>query len=314
MFQDREKREKLKKYLVVSIAALAVILLTLLLYGFLSVRPKQLAKASDLGQYIEFSSHDLPKSFNKYFEHKQNLSSKDDGSEINLQDNIPKIAILVTNLGLNRNSTELALSLPKEVSLGFLPYTTTLKGLYNNALEDGREMYLYIPFQTARFPDDFPGYLPILETSSDEENIARLNTLLNSLEGYKGIYASYKEVFTKNSTRFLPLIDELNQRNLSLFLGRSGGDIKFVGEKNIDAFSADIVLDSQPNVSSIKDNLDKLVSIAKDKGYAIAYADSFPVTIYTLKAWIPMLKQSNVQLVPISHITKDRKENGEESQ
>lgn len=305
MFLGRISRQKVKKGLIATTIALATILLLLVLYGFISVRPRHLSMAIELGQHYEFSSDNLPEDENQIVEE----DNDNDLSKIIAQPQIndkPKIAILVTNLGLNKNATELAISLPKEVSLGFLPYTSSLKYLYEKALKDQHEMFVYLPFETRKYPMDFPGHMPILKNAANEENINRLNALLNNFEGYQGVYASFKESFTEDAIKSAPIINELNQRNLSLFLGREDASQNFHGEKNIKTFSADIILDIEPNVSDIKENLDKLVEIAKANKTAIAYAESYPVTIYTLKAWIPMLKERNIELVPVSHIMRQK--------
>lgn len=305
---NRLTRQKIKKGLVITSSALAAIWLLIILYGLISVRPRELAKAKDIGQHYEFNSDNLPTAPSHILEDdRRDDPARDATYNYIPEDDSPKIAILLTNLGLNQNSTELAVSLPPEISLGFLPYTSSLKPLYSHAKEMQHELFIYLPFETKDYPSDFPGHMPILKDLSDEENIKRLNALLNVFEGYQGVYGSHKEVFTKDSLKFLPLIDELNQRDLTLFLGRVGSEEKFKGEKNISTVSADIVLDLEPNVSSIKNNLDKLIEIAEQKKTAIAYAEGYPVTIYTIKAWLPMLKSKNIKLVPVSYILKDQK-------
>lgn len=311
MIENREIREKIRKALLYSSGILGAIWLCLIFYGFFSVMPRELAKAKDLEQHYEFDSQNLPsKPAHMIVDDGRDDPSKDSTYNFDYSDSEPKIAILITNLGLNQNSTELALSLPSEVSLGFLPYTSNLKNLFTQAKDLHHELFVYLPFETQNYPSDFPGHMPILKDLSDEENVKRVNALLNVFEGYQGVYGSHKEVFTKDSLKSLPIIDELNQRDLTLFLGRVGAEEKFKGEKNTKTLSADIILDLEPNVTSIKENLDKLVDIAQKNKSAIAYAEGYPVTLYTLKAWLPMLKQKNIKLVPVSYILKDQTRRG----
>jgi polysaccharide deacetylase 2 family uncharacterized protein YibQ len=123
--------------------------------------------------------------------------------------------------------------------------------------------------------------------------------LLHSFEGCIGVYGSYKEIFTADLTKATPIINELRKRNLKLLIGRMDTSKDYYGENGDDIISSDIILDKEPNIAAIKENLDKLVEIAKTKKHAIAYAQGYPVTIYTLKAWIPTLEAQGIEIVPI---------------
>lgn len=314
MFKDRETKEKIKRGLIIASVALGAMWFLIMLYGFISVRPREIAKAKELEQHYEFNSDNLPTSHSNILEDdRRDDPARNSSYNFAPEDNDPKIAIIITNLGLNQNSTELALTLPKEISLGFLPYTTSLKPLYEQAKDLQHELFIYLPFETKDYPADFPGHMPILKDLSNEENIKRVNAMLNVFEGYQGVYGSYKEVFTEDHIKSSLIIDELNQRDLALLLGRIGSEAQFKGEANIRTISADIILDIEPNVSSIKQNLDKLVEIAKKNKSAVAYAEGYPVTIYTLKAWLPMLKSKNIKLVPVSYLLKNDRRKEEDA-
>jgi uncharacterized protein len=320
MINDRVARQRIKKILVVSIAVLSFILVGLWAYGFLFVKDMQIEKAAKLGQYYEFNSENLPSKPVNIQAIRKDISNDEDSisypetvDSAAPSDNRPQITILVSNLGLNKNSTELALSLPKEIALGFLPYTTSLKPLITKAQELHHEIFIYLPFETKRYPMDSPGHLPLLLSLSDTENITRMNTLLKAFDKYIGVYCSYKEVFTSNPNKAYPIIDELKRHKLKLFLGHSNNDIAFSGESGIGFLSADIVLDREPNVTTIKENLDKLIKLAEANNYAVAYAEGYPVTIYTLKAWLPILEKRGIRLVPASQMIENIGNNAQQT-
>jgi polysaccharide deacetylase 2 family uncharacterized protein YibQ len=237
------------------------------------------------------------------------LETKSETSEVasndaqNTKAEKPQIAIILTNLGMNQKITDLALSLPEEVSLGFVPYSSSAKLFIDKAKELHHEIFIYLPFESKN-PMDFPGQMPILLSLSDEENLNRLSNLLKPFEGCDGVYANHKEIFTSNITKSYPIIEELKKRNLMLFLGNIENTKSFTGERGIVPISTDIILDQDPHIASIKNNLDKLVELARKKNYAVAYAEGYPVTIYTLKAWLPSLEKKGISLVPVSQIKR----------
>ncbi len=317
MLNDRIVRQKIKKALFIVSIVLSSILAALLLYGVVFVMPKNIANAVKLGQYYEFDSDHLPSGNHAVVKHggvgvTDEVSLEEDKPDASVavaKNNKPKIAILLTNLGLNKISTELALSLPKEIALGFLPYTTTLKPLMQKAHELEHEIYIYLPFETKRYPMESPGHMPILLSLGNEENTARLSSLLKPFEGYKGVYGSYKEIFTADTSKLASVIDELRKRNLKLFVGRVNSDPILEGENGMSVVSANIVLDTEPNVASIKNNLDKLIELAQSNKYAVAYAQGYPVTIYTLKAWLPTLEEKGIELVSVSYMMEEANNN-----
>jgi polysaccharide deacetylase 2 family uncharacterized protein YibQ len=222
----------------------------------------------------------------------------------------PQIAIIVTNLGLNAISTELALSLPKEVALGFLPYTTTLKSFVSKAHLEGHEIFMYLPFETKRYPNDDPGRLPLLISETEKENIHRMHQLLHTFSEYIGVYGAPNEIFTAYPDAIDGILSEIAKYKLKLLIGRTS-DHRIVGGENSQlVIPTDVIIDAEPNIVSIKKQLDKLVTLAKNGKAAVGYANSYPVTIYTLKAWIATLEASGVEIVPVSRvITKGREEN-----
>lgn len=311
MFQGAATRKKLKNTLIGISIVLAVVFLGLFLYGLIEVRPQNISKASELGQYYEFNSTSLP-SNNIVSDAavEQKIPSDDNVKDSKVLGSIddqksqtivkPRIAILVTNLGLNPLSTELASSLPREVGLGFLPYTTSLKPFFNKAHEDGHEIFIYLPFETSKYPDDSPGQMPLLLSLSDEENIKNMNNLLNSFDGYVGVYGAAHEVFTNNSSKMGAILGEIAARKLKLFVNNK---VQHSGEMANSIISSTILIDAEPTVSAIKKQLDALVELAKAGKPAIGCADSYPVTIYTLKAWLPTLESLGVEIVPVTSMT-----------
>jgi len=217
----------------------------------------------------------------------------------------PKIAIIVTNLGLNRRATELALTLPKECALGFLPYTKSLKPLLNKAQGNGHEIYLYLPLQTSSSYDN-PGRYALMNNLDQEENSFRLNVILNSQTKYDGIYSSYKEVFTDNANAAEMLFDYLGDKNLIFILGKGKSHlIKKYGKSHHNIIPTNIILDEEADTEAISAQLNKLIKVAEEEGTALGYAQGFTLTIEIIRKWAPSLRHKGIELVPVSELLKE---------
>jgi polysaccharide deacetylase 2 family uncharacterized protein YibQ len=63
---------------------------------------------------------------------------------------------------------------------------------------------------------------------------------------------------------------------------------------------ADLVLDADLSADAIDANLKQLKAIARDRGYAIATATAFPVTLDRVAAFAAAAAQNGIDLVPVT--------------
>ncbi len=215
-----------------------------------------------------------------------------------------KIAFIITNLGMNKKATELALTLPTECALGFLPYTKSLKTLIHKAKIKGHEIYLYLPLETDQ-SSYIPGKYALTQNLDSEQNAINLNIILNSQLYYKGIYTSYKEIFTNNPQGSEMLIDYLADRNLSLIIGKNNSKL-LLNSNYPNLIAASIIIDKIPDKEHILAKLDELMNISKQKGYALGYTHGFTLSTEIINNWLSSLKDHEIILVPIEKIIKEQ--------
>lgn len=281
---------------------------------------KQVADTSEEAQEVdsELASIDVPAKSDSLIEETEQilarsdelLTSKNTNNELQIKkkrvySGKPKISIVVTNLGLNRRSTELALTLPAQCALGFLPYTQSLKPLLHKAQGKGHEVYLYLPLQTSKALDN-PGKYALMNNLTPEENEVRLNVILNSQSRYDGVYSSYKEVFTDDMRASPVIFDQLDNKNLIFILGKGlarGVPGHISSHDNV--IPTNIIIDEEPDKDSIRNQLEELIRVAKTDGIALGYAQGFTLTIEMIRDWIPMLNKKGIQLVPVSELLKE---------
>jgi polysaccharide deacetylase 2 family uncharacterized protein YibQ len=316
----KKNRQQIKYYLIITNITLAIALVTLLIFGLFVIRPSQIDKAYRLNQYISLNVNATSEVIDSiepdYTQPKNSSPNLSNNIEIDKpqsnqaallpassgQANKAKIAIIITNLGLNRRLTEASLTLPSPIALGFLPYTMNLKPLLNKAQEKGHEIYLYIPFETGRASAN-PGKYALMTTIGSEENASRLSTILSSQTNYNGVYSSYQERFTADQQAILPILDQIKSKNLIFVLGK---DQNFVIPEYLDKRSnlivTNIVIDHEPDEDLIRKNLNRLVQYAKEHRVAIGYAQGYALTVDIIKNWLPLLEAQSIELVPISNL------------
>ena len=215
----------------------------------------------------------------------------------------PRIAIVVGGLGVDADGTRQAIAaLPADVTLAFAPYGDDLAGALSAARAAGHEILLQVPLEPFNYPATDPGPNTLTARATPEENIERLRWFMGRLTNYVGVVNYMGARFTGEPDAMAPVLAEIGRRGL-LYLddGSSprsraaevaGGVLPFV--------RADMVLDADLNAAAIDQRLRQLQAIARERGYAIATATAFPVSVERIVAFVRAAAGRGVQIVPVS--------------
>jgi len=217
----------------------------------------------------------------------------------------PMIAIVVTGLGLSRLATEKAIALPGVVTLSFTPYGSQLDADVLLARSRGHEVMLDLPMEPVSYPADDPGPHTLLTSLNPTDNIARLEWLLGRFAGYVGVMNHMGSKFTNSPEDLRPILASLKDRGLMFLDSRAS-------KKSIaDALAAqlglpharnDQFIDHQATRTAIDQAFAALEDTARKRGFVVAIARPFPVTLERLAVWIPTLEQHGIVVVPVTAI------------
>jgi hypothetical protein len=225
----------------------------------------------------------------------------------------PRIAIVVTGLGLSASSTGEALAkLPAAVTLAFVPYGDELKQSVARARSDGHEALLQVPMEPFDHPEDDAGPQSLLVSLASEQNIDRLHWSMSRFHGYVGITSYMGARFTANEQAFTPVLREVARRGLIYFDdARSARSLarQIAAAAGLPLARADVVLDANPTAASLDAALARLETIARERGVAVATASVLPLSIARLANWARTVERRGLNLVPLSQVTvlSDRK-------
>lgn len=216
----------------------------------------------------------------------------------------PRIAILVTGLGLSTRQTEAAIdTLPADVSLAFVPYAPSVQEWADLARYDGHETLLELPMEPFDFPDNDPGPYALLSDLSAAENAQRLSWLLSRLIAYPAIVTREGEDLLGNRPALMPIVDALAARGLGV-LDSSVSPRSLLGglgrDRGAAIATANTVIDAVPTTRAIDDQLADLERRARETGRAIGIASPLPATIERLTAWADDLASRGIALAPVS--------------
>jgi polysaccharide deacetylase 2 family uncharacterized protein YibQ len=219
-------------------------------------------------------------------------------------DKRPRIAILLTGLGLSGAATEAAINaLPGGVTLGFNPYAPKLDEWIGYARAAGHEAFLSLPMEPVDYPRVDPGPHTLLISLDRQQNVERLQWVLSRVTGYVGVVTAAGSRFTTSQGDLLPILDEIKARGLMFVDSRStensvaGSLAKSIG---LPRAVSDLALDQQAARDAIDAKLQQLEQIARQTGVAVGLGEVYPVTIERLAQWVPTLERKGITLAPVS--------------
>jgi polysaccharide deacetylase 2 family uncharacterized protein YibQ len=216
---------------------------------------------------------------------------------------MPRVALVVTGLGVSASSTAEALKLPAAVTLAFAPYAGDLERIVSRARGEGHEVLLQVPMEPFDYPDNDPGPQTLLTSLSPEQNIDRMHWLMSRFQGYVGVANYMGSRFTASDVAFAPVLREISKRGL-MYLddGSSPRSLasQIAGANSMPFAKANIVIDSVPTPNEIDRALLRLETMARDNGLAVGVASALPVSLARIAKWAKSADSRGILLVPIS--------------
>ncbi|NWH07032.1 MAG: divergent polysaccharide deacetylase family protein [Alphaproteobacteria bacterium] len=216
----------------------------------------------------------------------------------------PKVAILVTGLGLSERATKAAIErLPPAISLGFLAYGSSLQEWTELARFEGHEYYLELPMEPFDYPDNDPGPYALLTSIAPKENIDRLSWLMSRAIGYAGVTNAFGQRFLGARDALEPVMGELSARGL-MFIDTTASPAslaqKVAKDSRLPAVMGDVLIDSEPDPDLIDEQLLALERLAWERGSAIGIASALPASVARLEAWARDAEAKGLSLAPVS--------------
>lgn len=220
----------------------------------------------------------------------------------------PKIAIIISGLGLNMRTTDDALnSLPSDVTLAFSPYGQNLQTWAEEAREAGHELLVMVPMEPLDYPVNDPGPHSLLTSLSAAENIDKLHYVMSRFQNYVGLMNDMGSRFTASEQSLRPLMADLQRRGV-LFLDARTTSATIIPEVaqayGVPTVSNSRYIDNVAAGSEIDRYLLELEDLARARGSSVGIGRAYPVTIARVTAWSKTLVERGIDLVPITAIVR----------
>jgi hypothetical protein len=221
---------------------------------------------------------------------------------------LPAISIIIDDLGYQLNAGKQAVDLPGNLTFAFLPYSPYARLLAERANQSHKEVMLHLPMQSDNGKRLGPGGLTMTQ---DEQSFKQtLHDSLSSVPHVRGFNNHMGSYLTRNRNMMRWLMQSAMFRTDLYFVdSRTTADSLAEEEAirhGIAATRRDIFLDYENDGAIVKQQLEKLIRQAREKGTAVAIGHPYPQTLAVLTNWLPTLRHKRIRLVPVSTLIRLR--------
>ena len=220
----------------------------------------------------------------------------------------PKVVIIVDDIGLNKGPVDKLLEIPASLSFAILPNLPYSQYAARMAYKKGRDVILHLPME----PMDSSGYTGadagdgvLLVGLSKDEILSKLERDLASVPYINGVSNHMGSKFTENSELMELVLERIKSKGLFFVDSRTSPrttGFQIAKKLGMKTAERDVFLDEgSEGASYIRLQIEKLINISKQKGYAIGICHPYPDTVKVLTQMIPEVEKE-VEIIPVSGV------------
>ncbi len=216
----------------------------------------------------------------------------------------PRIGIIIDDLGYDSSLAKAFMKLDLPLTFSVLPFTPNTRSIAQKAKREGREIMLHLPMEPISYPAINPGDGVLLVSMDKETILEMLNRDLSQIPFVVGVNNHMGSRFTENEEKMMIVLAELKKRGLYFIDSRtSGSSVAFKVAKKMALKTAnrDIFLDNDLTDHALKSQMERLLSLARHKGWAIGIGHPHKKTLNLLKRH-NVTVNNKAKVVPISKL------------
>ena len=217
--------------------------------------------------------------------------------------NLPKIAIIIDDIGYNRPAGEHIINLPGALTYAVIPFTPFGKRLAELAHSKNKEVLLHLPMEATYRKKLDTGGLTVHQSKYELKDL--VNNSLTAVPHASGFNNHMGSLLTTDRKAMEWIMEEASSQPLFFIDSVTNPDSiagKVASEYDIPNLRRDVFLDNSPSEREIHNAFLTLISRAKRNQYAIGIAHPHPGTIKYLASHLPNLEESGVELVSVSEL------------
>ncbi len=214
-----------------------------------------------------------------------------------------KLAIIIDDLGNDREAAETLLQLPFPLTVSVLPHLPHSAEISEEASRRGYQVMLHIPIEA---PAGAKVENIELRPGMESDQVTNLvQQMLSTVPQAEGANNHQGSVGTSDAALMDEIMSALHERDLFFVDSRtSAATVAYAAARraHVRTASRDVFLDDNEDAAAIRHQLELAVQDAKLHGSAIAIGHPHPTTLRVLAEDLPKLQHEGVSLVFASQV------------
>jgi len=216
----------------------------------------------------------------------------------------PKIGIIIDDVGYDSSLANAFIQLDVPLTLSFLPFAPGSNSIAQKAKQQGREIMLHLPMEPINYPAVNPGDGVLLLSMDKEMILEVLNCDLSQVPFVSGVNNHMGSRFTASEEKMFIVLTELKRRGLYFVDSRTSDRsvaFKVARRMALRTASRDIFLDNELSENALRIQMERLLNMARQKGWAIGIGHPHHETLELLKRYESTLTHE-AEVVPVSRL------------
>jgi polysaccharide deacetylase 2 family uncharacterized protein YibQ len=215
----------------------------------------------------------------------------------------PKLAIIIDDLGYDRESAETLFQIPYPLTISVLPHLPLSSVIAEEASRRGYQVLLHMPVESNG--GEKAETIELRAGMSSDDAVRMLQGMLDTVPLAIGVNNHQGSLGTSDSKLMNAIMPALHERRLFFVDSRtSSSSVAFAAARRagVPAASRDVFLDDVQDAAAIHHQLELAVEDAKLHGQAIAIGHPHPATLQVLQEFLPRIQNEGVQIVFASQV------------
>ncbi|WP_313025296.1 divergent polysaccharide deacetylase family protein [Pseudomonas lopnurensis] len=216
---------------------------------------------------------------------------------------MPRLALVIDDLGQNPARDQRVLELPGPVALAILPDTRHAATLAEQAHRAGKTVLLHMPMAPAGGRFAWHPQLP------HDELERRLDAALAAVPHVSGVNNHMGSAMTEQPQAMAWLMGELQRRHLFFLDSRTSP--RTVAAANaqrvaLASLSRDIFLDNDPSAEAVAERFRAAIALAREQGSVVVIGHPHGSTLALLERELPRLAEQGIEWIGIDQMIATR--------
>ena len=216
----------------------------------------------------------------------------------------PKIAIIIDDLGYQKDIAERILNLNFPVTISVLPFLSHSQLVAQMGKEKGITVLLHLPMEPHNSNVN-PGYGAIFSTMDEQEIRNKISSNLLNLPNLDGINNHMGSKVTENEDIMKIVLSEIKKRDMFFVDSMTSPDsvgYKLSKEMGIRTAYRSVFLDNEQDIDYIRNQVKLLKDYAIRNGSAIAIGHPYCNTIDVLNELDILLQSEGIEIVRLEEL------------